>query len=100
MAKESDLQATIMHWLQGHGAVAFKYQQNATTRAALPDIFWCYKKAYGFLEVKKDSKASFRPGQKETLEGLGKWTFAKVVFPENWGIIREEIEDIIRNEDL
>lgn len=97
---EKNFQAKVVKYLRSKGCIVLKYQQNATTRASIPDIFWCYKKAYGFLEVKRDSKASFRPGQKECLERLSEWTYAKVVFPENWGIVKKEIKEILQNEDL
>ncbi len=97
---EKDFQAKVVKWLKAQHCIVLKYQQNATTRASIPDIFWCYKSKYGFLEVKRSKSAPFRPGQKETIIKLSKWTFARVVFPENWGTIKKEIEEIMRNEDL
>lgn len=97
---EAKFQAKIITWLEEHGCVALKYGQNATTRAGVSDIIWFYKSKYGFLEVKRSEDAEFRPLQKEFLDRIQKWTFAKVVFPENFDIIKEEITEIIRNEDL
>lgn len=99
MAKESDLQATIMHWLRGHGAVAFKYQQNATTRAALPDIFFVKDGFWGAIEVKKIKTSPFRPGQKKMVEKLDSMSWAKIVWGgknSNWPEVREELTEMLK----
>lgn len=91
MTKESDLQSKFLSDLRKLGYKCYKQQMNATTRAGTPDAFICYKKFYGFCEFKKSKDAPFRPGQKETLEELEKWTYARVVFPENFDIIMSEL---------
>lgn len=88
---EKDFQAKFIQKLRKMGYKCFKQQMNATTRAGTPDCIICYKKFYGFCEFKKSKDAPFRPGQKETLEELGKWTYARVVFPENFDIIMSEL---------
>lgn len=50
-----------------------------------------YKKHWAMLECKRSASAPFQPGQKEWLETLGKWSFVRVVFPENFDIIKVEI---------
>ena len=100
MAKEADFQAKVLKWLRSKGCIAYKMQQNATTRIATPDVVWFYKSRYGFLEVKRARNASFRPGQKEMVAKLNKWSYARVVFPENFNIIKGEIDRIITNEDM
>lgn len=97
---ESKFQSQVIKFLKSKGAMTLKYEQNATTHAGVADIVWFYKTKYGFLETKKSKDAPFRPGQKLFLEKMSKWTFAKAVFPENYDIIKREIMDIIRNEDL
>lgn len=97
---EKDFQAKIIKWLKSKKCMVFKMQMNATTKAGTPDLMWCYKSSYGFIEVKRSSNAKFQPGQKEMIENLGKWTFAKVVFPENFDIVKEEIDKIIQHEDM
>lgn len=91
MAKEVDLQSKFLSDLRKLGYKCYKQQMNATTRAGTPDCIVCYKKFYGFCEFKKSKDAPFRPGQKETLEELGKWTYARVVFPENFDTIMSEL---------
>ena len=99
MAKESDLQATIIKWLRGHGAIAFKYQQNATTRAALPDIFFVKDGFWGAIEVKKTKTSPFRPGQKEMVDKLDSMSWAKIVWGgknSNWPETADELTEILR----
>ena len=89
--KEATFQSIFMNELRKLGYKCYKQQMNATTRRGTPDCIICYKKFYGFCEFKKSKDARFRPGQKETLEELSKWTYAKVVFPENSGTIMSEL---------
>lgn len=100
MAKEADFQSKVLKYLRSKGCIAYKMQQNATTRIATPDIAWFYKSRYGFLEVKRAQDASFRPGQKEMVSKLDKWSYARVVFPENFDTIKIEIDRIISDEDM
>lgn len=100
MAKEKDLQADFISWARKQGFKCFKQQMNATTRVGTPDCIICYKKFYGFCEFKRSKDATFRPGQEETLEELGKWTYARVVFPENFDTIMSELIEVKKNEDM
>lgn len=100
MAREADLQSKFLKELRKLGYKCYKQQMNATTRAGTPDCIICYKKFYGFCEFKKSKDAPFRPGQKETLEELEKWTYARVVFPENFDIIMSELIEVKKNEDM
>ena len=100
MAREADFQAKFIKWARSKGFKCYKQQMNATTRAGTPDCIICYKKFYGFCEFKKSKDAAFRPGQKETLEELGKWTYARVVFPENFDTIMSELIEVKKNEDM
>lgn len=100
MARESSLQSKFLQELRKLGYKCYKQQMNATTRAGTPDCIICYKKFYGFCEFKKSKDAPFRPGQKETLEELSKWTYARVVFPENFDIIMSELIEVKKNEDM
>lgn len=96
---EAKFQASVTKWLRSKGCIVYKMQQNATTRIATPDIVWFYKRRYGFLEVKRARNASFRPGQEEMVARLDKWSYARVVFPENFDTIKAEIDEIIANEE-
>lgn len=82
--KESQFQTKIVKWLRSKGAFVWKCHQNATTRAGVADLFFCFGQIHGFIEVKKSEDESFRPGQKEFLEKMGRYTYAKCIYPENW----------------
>ena len=92
MMKEADFQKTIVRWLRSKGCLVLKYQQNATTRAGIPDIIFLKEGFWGAIEVKKSKTAKYRPGQKEMVAKMNEMSWAKVVFPENWADTRKELE--------
>lgn len=92
---ERNFQKAVIKWLKGKGCFVWKMQQNATTQAGVSDIFFCIEGFYGFLEVKKGKSAKRRPGQEEFVKKMNEWSYAKVVFPENWDETRKELEEII-----
>lgn len=95
MAKESDFQAKVLKWLRSKGCIAFKMQQNATTRIATPDILFLKEGFWGAIECKASARAKFQPGQKEMVEKLDGWSYAKVAYPANWKEIQEELSVIL-----
>lgn len=99
MTLEKDFQSTIVKWLRSKGAVVFKYQQNATTRAGLPDIFFVKDGFWGAIEVKKTKSSPFRPGQKAMIEKLDSMSWAKVVWggkSSNWPEVRKDLEEMLK----
>lgn len=96
MAKESDLQTTIVRHLRSKGCFAWKMQQNATTPAGVSDVFFCKEQFYGFLEVKRSKNAPRRPGQEAFVRKMDEWSYARVVWPENWPEIKKEIEELLK----
>lgn len=96
MALEKDFQAKVVRWLKSKDCVVIKYQQNATTRAGVPDLIFLKDGFWGALEVKKAKNAPFRPGQKQMVEKLDSMSWAKVVYPENYDRIKKELEEILR----
>ena len=95
MTKESDFQAKIVKNLRAHGCIVLKYQQNATTRAGVPDIIGLKDGFWFALEVKRSRNAPFRPGQKEMIEKMDGMSFARVVYPENYEKVMAELEDML-----
>ena len=94
---EAKFQSEILKFLKKHGAVALKFQQNATTPAGVSDIFFCKEGFYGFIEVKRAKNASLRPGQKEFVEKMNNWSYGKIVYPgECWEETKKELEEILR----
>lgn len=93
---EKDFQAKIVRWLKEKGCVVLKYQQNATTRASIPDVIFLKEGFWGAIECKKSKTAKYRPGQKETVAKLDEMSWARVAYPENWDEIKRELEEILR----
>lgn len=99
MVLEKNFQQTIVKWLRSKGAVVLKYQQNATTTAAIPDIVFLKDGFWGAIEVKKAKNSPFRPGQKEMVAKLDAMSWAKVVYGgenSNWEETKKELEEILR----
>ena len=93
--KEADFQRTVIAWLKKKGCLVLKYEQNATTRAGVADVFFCKEGFYGFIETKKSKTAKLRPGQKEFIEKIDGWSYGRICYPENWRTIKEEQENLL-----
>ena len=93
---EKDIQKIIIKWLRAKGCLVIKYQQNATTRASIPDIIFLKEGFWGAIEVKKSKTSKFQPGQKEMVAKMNEMSWAKVVWPENWKETQKELEEILR----
>lgn len=96
MAKESNLQQKITKWLRSQKCFVWKMQQNATTQAGVSDLFFCYEGFYGFLEVKRSKTAKRRPGQEAFVRKMDEWSYARVVWPENWPEIQKELKEMLK----
>lgn len=92
MTKESDFQKTVIKWLRSHGFLVLKYQQNATTRASIPDIIFLKDGFWGALECKRSKTAKFQPGQKEMIAKMDEMSWARIIYPENWPEVKKELE--------
>lgn len=95
MVREADFQKKVVQWLKKKGCVVLKYEQNATTRAGVSDLFFCKEGFYGFIETKKSKTAKLRPGQKEFIEKMSDWSYGRIVFPENFEEIKKELEKLL-----
>ena len=93
--READFQKKVIAWLKKKGCLVLKYEQNATTRAGVADVFFCKEGFYGFIETKKSKTAKLRPGQKEFIEKIDGWSYGRICYPENFDIIKEELEQIL-----
>lgn len=99
MALEKDLQAEIIKWLRSKHCVVLKYQQNATTRAAIPDVLFLHEGFWGAIEVKKTKSSPSRPGQREMVKKLDDWSYARIVWGgknSNWPEVKKEIEEMLK----
>ena len=95
MTLERDFQKTVIKWLRSKGCLVLKYEQNATTRAGVADVFFCKEGFYGFIECKKSKSATLRPGQKEFINKMNEWSYGIIAYPENWSKIKKELEEML-----
>lgn len=93
--KEADFQKKVIAWLKKQGCLVLKYEQNATTRAGVADVFFCKEGFYGFIETKKAKNSPLRPGQKEFIEKMDEWSYGRICYPENFEQIKEELLQIL-----
>ena len=94
--KESAFQQLVIKWLRAKGCLVIKYQQNATTRASIPDILFLKEGFWGAIECKRSKTAKYRPGQKEMVAKMDEMSWARTVYPENWKETQKELEEVLR----
>lgn len=94
---EARLQSEIRTYLKHRGCYVLKTRPDARGGAptGCPDIFFFKEGFWGAIEVKASAKAPYRVLQRETLDQLDDWSWAKTVFPENWLEVRQELENIL-----
>lgn len=95
MSVESNLQSDIVKYLRGKGCYVIKTKPGIGTPTGCPDIIFLLEGFWGALEVKASPKAPYQPLQKETLEKLSAWSFARRVDPTNWLEVKNELEGIL-----
>ena len=93
--KESDFQYKVVKWLKSKGCYVVKNSANPGVPSGCPDIVFFKEGFYGFIEAKPKKNAKFQPLQKATLKKLNDWSWAKVVYPENWEEIKKELAVIL-----
>lgn len=95
MSAESNLQSKIRQYLKDKGCYVLIVTVGPGIPDGCPDILFMLEGFWGSIEVKKDPKAKYQPLQKETLEKLDAWSWARRVDPTNWVEIRGELERIL-----
>lgn len=95
MSAEKELQKRLVKWLKSQGCFVMTITVVPGVPQGTPDVFFCKEGFYGFAEVKANKKSKYQPLQKERIAKLMDWSWAKVVYPENWEDIREELEGIL-----
>lgn len=89
---ESKLQSEIIKWLKSKGCYVIKLQSGPGVPQGSPDILALKEGAWLAVEVKASRRSKYQPLQKERLEKLDGWSWAKAVFPENWVEIKSELD--------
>lgn len=92
---ESDLQSKITKYLRSKGCYVIKTQAGPGVPRGCPDIIFLYEGFYGAIEVKASKTSRFQPLQKETIEKLDNWSWAKVVYPANWPEVKKELDSLL-----
>lgn len=95
MSKESSLQSNIRKYLKSKGCYVLVIRPQPGIPDGCPDILFMLEGFWGAIEVKDSPTAKWQPLQKETLEKLNAWSWAKRVDPTNWHTIRQELEGIL-----
>lgn len=92
---EKDLQAKIIRKLKRKGAFVIKTQPGPGTPVGTADIFFCKEGFYGWIEVKRSKTAKFQPLQKEFLSKMDEWSWARVVYPDNYDATMLELDSML-----
>lgn len=92
---EGKLQAEIIKYLRSKGCFVMKLTVVPGVPTGTSDVFFCLEGFYGFIEVKANKKAKFRPLQEEFIDKMCEWSWAKVAYPENWPEIKQELENML-----
>ena len=100
MVKEQSVQSKFIKFLKSKGCYVMKVQASSFVPKGTADIFWCYRKAYGWLEAKASKYSEKQVGQQQFIERMNGWgVFACFVFPENFEEVKRRIDGIIKEED-
>lgn len=91
MIKESVFQSKVIKWLKEQGCYVIKNSAVMGVPIGCPDVFFCKGKFYGFAEIKPSLKAKYQPLQKQTIQKLNEWSWCKMICPENWAEVQEEL---------
>lgn len=94
MSAESRLQSKIISYLKGKGYYVIK-TGGIGTPDGCPDIIALCGGLWIAIEVKGSATSKYQPLQKDVLQLLDSWSWAKVAYPENWPEIKAELEIMI-----
>jgi len=92
---EAEVQKRLIKFLKKKGCFVIKTKPGTGTPLGTPDIIFLLEGFWGVIECKRSKSAPFRPLQKEQLERLGEWSYARVAYPENVDEIEAELERIL-----
>lgn len=95
MGVESKLQTQAMRWLKSQGCWVCKMPAVAGIPVGTSDVLFLKEGFYGFLEIKASATAKFQPLQKEFIQKMDDWSYARAVWPENWPEIQDELTKML-----
>lgn len=82
-----DLEKQIRRFLKSKGCMLVETKNIS--------IFFVKEGFWGAIEVKKSKNAKVQPGQKENVEKMNEWSWARIVYPENWEEAKAELEEML-----
>ncbi len=95
MAAEGKLQSEVAKWLRNQGCFVMVIQPQAGIPTGTADVFFCKEGFYGWLELKASKTSPFQPLQKQFLDKMDKWSWAKACWPANRDEIKAELTQIL-----
>jgi Holliday junction resolvase len=92
---EASFEKTVVKYLKSKGCKVYKMGASPGIEDGTPDRLFLKEGFWGFLEIKASRTSKFRPLQKERIEFLNNWSYAKATYPENWNETKAELEEIL-----
>lgn len=92
MKLESDFQKYFREALESILPGCIILKNDPTLRQGFPDLILLYKNKYAVFEMKRNSKSSKRPNQQYYIDYLGQWVIARIVSPENYKEVLNEVQ--------
>lgn len=93
---ESNFQGKVVRWLRQKGCYVLTLTAHPGIPDGMTDVLALFDGGgWAALEIKKSKSAKFQPLQKATINKLDKMFYSRVVYPENWEEVRNELDQII-----
>jgi Holliday junction resolvase len=92
MVREAEIQSKLIKYLKSKGCYVLKTKPGTGIPVGCPDVFAFHEGFWCAFEVKANKRSKFQPLQKETVDKLAVWSFAKVVHSENIDEVISELE--------
>ena len=92
---EAKTQQRLIKYLKSKGCEVFKMTIMPGIAKGTPDVLFLKEGFWGFCEVKASKRAPFQTLQPEKIAKFNEWSWCKVIYPENYDEIIEELEQIL-----
>lgn len=95
MGREAQVQTKIIKYLKKKGCYVIKTKPGPGVPVGCPDVIFLCGAIWGALECKASETARYQPLQKQTLEMLDGWSYARALYPENYDEIIAELDAML-----
>lgn len=92
---EAKTQQRLIKFLKSKGCYVIRNKPGPNTAKGCPDVLALKEGFWAAFEVKASKKAKFQVLQEETIQKLAGWSFARVVYPENYEQVIAELEPML-----